>query len=116
MALARVLILSTMREPYGCAYPDSGKLSTLGQTPILAGDLNYRLPDGRLNPFFLGNGYYYAQQNFLRLKRGNDTETLRASLSYEHDLGKFWGQHRFAVMKEPKRTKRARWPVERTRP
>jgi hypothetical protein len=25
-----VLILSTMREPYGCAYPDSGKLSTLG--------------------------------------------------------------------------------------
>ena len=25
---ARVLILSTMREPYGCAYPDSGKLST----------------------------------------------------------------------------------------
>jgi uncharacterized cupin superfamily protein len=29
-AVARVLILSTMREPYGCAYPDSGKLSTLG--------------------------------------------------------------------------------------
>ncbi len=29
-AVTRVLILSTMREPYGCAYPDSGKLSTLG--------------------------------------------------------------------------------------
>lgn len=27
-AVARVLILSTMRTPYGCAYPDSGKLST----------------------------------------------------------------------------------------
>lgn len=26
--VSRVLILSTMREPYGCAYPDSGKLST----------------------------------------------------------------------------------------
>ena len=25
---ARLLILSTMREPSGCAYPDSGKLST----------------------------------------------------------------------------------------
>ena len=29
-AVTRVLILSTMREPYGCAYPDSGKLSTVG--------------------------------------------------------------------------------------
>ncbi|MBV8997509.1 MAG: cupin domain-containing protein [Solirubrobacterales bacterium] len=28
--LTRVLILSTKREPRGCAYPDSGKLSTLG--------------------------------------------------------------------------------------
>lgn len=27
-AVVRVLILSTMREPYACAYPDSGKLST----------------------------------------------------------------------------------------
>jgi uncharacterized cupin superfamily protein len=27
-AVSRVLIMSTMREPYGCAYPDSGKLST----------------------------------------------------------------------------------------
>jgi len=26
--VARVLILSTMQEPYACAYPDSGKLST----------------------------------------------------------------------------------------
>jgi uncharacterized cupin superfamily protein len=29
-AVCRVLILSTMREPHGRAYPDSGKLSTLG--------------------------------------------------------------------------------------
>jgi uncharacterized cupin superfamily protein len=29
-AVCRVLILSTMREPRGCAYPDSGKLSTVG--------------------------------------------------------------------------------------
>ncbi|HET6868535.1 MAG TPA: cupin domain-containing protein [Solirubrobacteraceae bacterium] len=27
---ARVLILSTMRAPFGCAYPDSGKISTFG--------------------------------------------------------------------------------------
>ena len=26
--VARVLILSTMRAPFGCAYPDSGKVST----------------------------------------------------------------------------------------
>ena len=33
--VARVLILSTMREPYGCAYPDSGKVSTFaGVFPI----------------------------------------------------------------------------------
>lgn len=74
--------------------------TTLGQNPTLAADLNYRLPDGSLNPYFLGNGYYYAQQNFLRLKRGNDSRTLRASLSYDHDFGKFWGQHRLAVMKD----------------
>lgn len=29
-AVVRVLILSTMREPYACAYPDSGKISTVG--------------------------------------------------------------------------------------
>lgn len=27
---ARVLILSTLRKPFGCAYPDSGKVSTFG--------------------------------------------------------------------------------------
>ncbi len=33
--IARVLILSTMREPYGCLYPDSGKVSTFaGVFPI----------------------------------------------------------------------------------
>jgi hypothetical protein len=74
--------------------------TTLGQNPLLAADLNYRLPDGSLNPFFYGNGYYYAQQNFLRLKRGNDNETLRASVSYDHDFGKTFGSHRLAVMSE----------------
>jgi iron complex outermembrane receptor protein len=74
--------------------------STLGQAPTLAADLNYRLPNGALNPYFFGNGYYYAQQNFLRLKRVNTNDTLRASFSYERDLGRRWGQHRFAVMAE----------------
>jgi uncharacterized cupin superfamily protein len=33
--VARVLILSTMRAPFGCAYPDSGKVSTFaGVFPI----------------------------------------------------------------------------------
>ena len=40
-AVARVLILSTMREPYGCAYPDSGKLSTLGGIFRLAETVDY---------------------------------------------------------------------------
>jgi len=38
---ARVLILSTKREPYGCAYPDSGKLSTLGGVFRLADTVDY---------------------------------------------------------------------------
>jgi uncharacterized cupin superfamily protein len=38
---ARVLILSTMREPYGCAYPDSGKLSTLGGIFRIADTVDY---------------------------------------------------------------------------
>jgi uncharacterized cupin superfamily protein len=29
-AVIRVLIMSTKREPHGCAYPDSGKVSALG--------------------------------------------------------------------------------------
>jgi hypothetical protein len=74
--------------------------TTLGQTSSLAADLNYRLPDGSLNPWFFGNGYYYAQQNFLRLQRTNDNDTFRASFSYEKDLGPRWGSHRFAVMAE----------------
>ncbi len=74
--------------------------STLGQNPALAADLNYRLPDGSLNPWFLGNGYYSSQATPFRLQRGNDNETLRASFSYDHDFGKRWGQHRVAVMGE----------------
>jgi uncharacterized cupin superfamily protein len=40
-AATRVLILSTMREPYGCAYPDSGNLSTLGGVFRLAEAVDY---------------------------------------------------------------------------
>lgn len=40
-AVTRVLILSTTREPYGCAYPDSGKLSTLGGVFRLAEAVDY---------------------------------------------------------------------------
>jgi outer membrane receptor protein involved in Fe transport len=74
--------------------------TTLGGNPDLRADLNYRLPGGPLNPYFFGHGYYFSQQNYLRLKRNNDNETLRASFSYEHDLGQRWGLHRFAVMGE----------------
>jgi len=73
--------------------------TTLGGNPSLRGDLDYRLPNGSLNPYFFGNGYYYSEQNALRLKRQNDNETLRAAFSYERDLGK-WGFHRLAVMGE----------------
>ena len=40
-AVTRVLILSTKREPQGCAYPDSGKLSTLGGVFRIAGAVSY---------------------------------------------------------------------------
>jgi uncharacterized cupin superfamily protein len=40
-AVTRVVILSTMREPYGCAYPDSGKLSTLGGVFRIAEAVDY---------------------------------------------------------------------------
>jgi uncharacterized cupin superfamily protein len=40
-AVARVLILSTRREPYGCAYPDSGKLSTAAGVFRLADAVDY---------------------------------------------------------------------------
>lgn len=40
-AVTRVLIVSTMRAPYGCAYPDSGKLSTLGGIFKLADTVDY---------------------------------------------------------------------------
>jgi uncharacterized cupin superfamily protein len=39
--ITRVLILSTMREPYACAYPDSGKLSTLAGVFRIAEAVDY---------------------------------------------------------------------------
>jgi iron complex outermembrane recepter protein len=72
----------------------------LGQNPDIRADLNYRLPDGSLNPYFLGNGYYFSQQNFLRLARVKSNDTGRASFSYEKDLGPRWGVHRLAIMGE----------------
>jgi len=40
-AVTRVLVLSTMREPYACAYPDSGKLSTPGGVFRIAAAVDY---------------------------------------------------------------------------
>jgi uncharacterized cupin superfamily protein len=40
-AVARVLLLSTMREPHGRAYPDSGKLSTPGGVFRIADAVDY---------------------------------------------------------------------------
>jgi uncharacterized cupin superfamily protein len=40
-AVTRVLILSTMRVPFGCAYPDSGKVSTFGGVFRLADAVDY---------------------------------------------------------------------------
>jgi iron complex outermembrane receptor protein len=73
--------------------------SMISQNPELRADLNYRLPGGALNPYFFGNGYYFGQQNYIRLAREFRDETLRASFSYELDLKRF-GHHRFAALAE----------------
>jgi uncharacterized cupin superfamily protein len=39
--VARVLIVSTMRVPFGCAYPDSGKVSTFGGVFPMAATVDY---------------------------------------------------------------------------
>jgi uncharacterized cupin superfamily protein len=39
--LARVLILSTMRVPFGCAYPDSGKVSTFAGVFPMGATVDY---------------------------------------------------------------------------
>lgn len=41
MEVSRVLMLSTMREPSGCAYPDSGKVSTHGGVFRLGDAVDY---------------------------------------------------------------------------
>jgi len=38
---ARVLILSTMRVPFGCAYPDSGKVSTFAGVFAIGAAVDY---------------------------------------------------------------------------
>lgn len=40
-SVARVLILSTKREPGGCAYPDSGKVSTFAGVFRIAAAVDY---------------------------------------------------------------------------
>lgn len=84
------------------AYNQSDRSSDaiIAQNPELRADLNYRLPNGALNPYFFGNGYYFSQGSYLRNIRANDNETFRASFAYELDLGKRWGSHRFALMGE----------------
>lgn len=75
--------------------------ATLAGDPPIAADLNYRLPDGSLNPYFYGNGYYFMQTpSLLRQMLADENLTLRASLSYELNFGKRWGTHRFAAMVE----------------
>jgi uncharacterized cupin superfamily protein len=39
--VARVLILSTMRVPFGCVYPDSGKVSTFGGVFRIGATVDY---------------------------------------------------------------------------
>lgn len=39
--VVRVMIMSTMRSPFGCAYPDSGKVSTFGGVFPLAAAVDY---------------------------------------------------------------------------
>ncbi len=40
-SVVRVLILSTMRVPFGCAYPDSGKVSTFAGVFPIGATVNY---------------------------------------------------------------------------
>jgi iron complex outermembrane receptor protein len=80
-------------------YAKKNSDSMISQNPELRADLNYRLPGGALNPYFYGNGYYFSQQNYIRLIRQFEDETLRASFSYDLDL-KRWGNHRVAVLGE----------------
>jgi iron complex outermembrane recepter protein len=64
-------------------------------------DLNYRMPDGSLNPFFYGNGYYFIESRYTRQTQEHDNRTLRASFSYETGSPqRWWGRHRFALMGE----------------
>ncbi len=67
--------------------------SMIASNPELRASLN------PLDPYFLGNGYYFSQQNLVRLQRELTDETLRAAFSYKLDLDRF-GDHRFALLGE----------------
>ncbi len=86
-----------MELAYNFAKRNSDTL--ISNLPELRADLNYRLPNGTLNPYFYGNGYYFSQQNYARLIRQFQDETFRVSFSYDLDLKRF-GQHRFAALGE----------------
>ena len=74
--------------------------TNVGQNSNLRADLDYRLPGGALNPYFFGNGYLFIQQGMLRQTQSKDNKTARLSLSYEVGKGRWWGDHRFAMMAE----------------
>ncbi len=76
-------------------------IATLVGDPAVAADLDYRLPNGTLNPYFYGNGYYFMQTpSFLRQGLSTENLTFRASTSYDLNLGSRWGFHRIAGMVE----------------
>jgi hypothetical protein len=73
----------------------------INQGADIRADLNYRLPDGTLNPYFFGNGYYFINGTYIRQTQGYDDKTMRASFSYEAGSSRrWWGEHRFAAMAE----------------
>lgn len=74
--------------------------TNVAQNSNVRADLDYRLPGGALNPYFFGNGFLFIQQGMLRQTQSKDNKTARISFSYEVGKGRWWGDHRFAVMAE----------------
>ena len=84
------------------AYNDSERRGggMIGRNPVIRADLTYTLPDGSENPFHFSKGYYFIEQDFVRLFKDNNDETKRFSWSYEKELGERLGFHRFAILAE----------------